>query len=383
MSKLCAPTFLVVLAFAVLAQAQTFITLYNFTDHSDGGEPRAGIIQDPAGNIYGTAEIGGNRNCFPPTGCGVVFKLNTAGAETVLHTFMVSPDGSTPETPVVRDEAGNIYGTTSAGGSASGGTVFKIATAMAVLHSFTWPDGWEPLQGLVRDQAGNLYGTTFLGGSYGNGAIFEVDSAGNFILLHSFAGPPSEGTQPVYGHLTIDKSGNLYGLTGLGGAYDLGSLYKLSRHGKLTLLHSFGSGSDGCHPYGSVIQDEAGNLYGTTYRCGVFGYGTIWKVSKNGKETILHNFVGGVLDGCGPDSGVARDSKGNLYGLATYCGANSYYGALYEWSAKGRLTLLHSFDYSDGYNPIGEVLRTAKGELFGTTYWGGAYGFGTVWKYMP
>jgi uncharacterized repeat protein (TIGR03803 family) len=135
-------------------------------------------------------------------------------------------------------------------------------------------------------------------------------------------------------------------------------------------------------------MDKAGNLYGTTYGCGSSGQGTVWRVSKKGKETILHSFAGGSTDGCQPSAGVVLDSKDNLYGNTSGCGANGY-GAVWELSKKGKLTLLHSFDYSDGDYPQGELLRTAKGELFGTTVWGGDLsgcnggGCGTVWSYVP
>ena len=211
-------------------------------------------------------------------------------------------DGGFPFTPVTRDKAGNIYGTTFSGGSSFAGTVFKIDTAgnETVLHSFTdGSDGCEPSQGLVRDNAGNLYGTTFACASSDYGTIFKVDHAGNFTLVHSFTG--YDGGLPEYGHLSMDKSGNRYGVTGVGGAYGYGVLYKLSRSGMLTLLHSFDkSASDGCYPSGSVVQDEVGNLYGTTYECGSNNYGTIWKLSKKGKETILHSFARGTSDGCYP-----------------------------------------------------------------------------------
>jgi len=233
------------------------------------------------------------------------------------------------------------------------------------------------------DTAGDLYGTTLGCGSAGYGTIFKVDSAGKFTLLHSFTGGPSDGGFPYYGRLAMDTSGNLYGVTKYGGAHGYGALYKLSKNGTLTLVHSFSySSSDGCWPYGSVVQDKAGNLYGTTEWCGSSYVGTIWKVSKTGKETILHSFAGGTSDGCYPYAGVALDSKGNLYGVTYQCGTNNY-GAFYELSAKGRLTLLHSFDWSDGGYPSGEVLRITKGTLFGTTDQGGGYSWGTLWSYVP
>ena len=386
-------TFLVVLVLAALAPAQTFTTLYNFTGGSDGWGPYAGVIQDSAGNLYGSTSLGGDSNCTPGYGygCGVVFKLDTAGTETVLHTFSGSPDGTNPVGPVVRDMAGNFYGNSSYGGSSGNGTVFRIDTARTetVLYSFTGnSDGCYPWQGLVRDKAGDLYGTTSSCGSSGYGTIFKVNSAGAFTLLHSFTGRSSDGAYPYFGHLSMDKAGNLYGVTSGGGAHGNGVLYELSKSGTFRVLHSFAGGtSDGCAPSGSVAQDKAGTFYGTTEYCGSSKAGTIWEVSKTGKETILHNFAGGTSDGCNPAAGVTRDPKGNLYGVTYGCGANGD-GALYELSAGGTLSLLYSFGGSDSSsNPIGEVLRTAKGTLFGTTLTPSPpcceNTYGTVWSYVP
>jgi uncharacterized repeat protein (TIGR03803 family) len=379
---LCTLCFLVGVA-AGPAQAQTFTTLYSFTGGSHGNAPFAGVFQDQAGNLYGTTVYGGDLNCFAPTGCGVVYKVSPDGTETVLHSFS-GPDGQWPFTPVIRDSKGNIYGAIYNGGVNYYGAVFKIDTAgkETVLYNFAGgSDGCYPFQGLVRDEAGNLYGTT-AGCGYGElgyGTIFKVDKAGNFTLLHTFTRETSDGGNPHYGHLTMDKSGNLYGVTLWGGAYDEGVLYKLSKNETFTLLHSFAGGaSDGCNPYGSVVQDETGNLYGTTSGCDSNDYGNIWKVSQKAKETILHSFAGGRSDGCGLQTGVTRDSKGNLYGTTAWCGAHNL-GTLYQLNAKGKLTLLHSFRKgSDGANPWGEVLRTTKGTLFGVTYDGG-----TVWSYVP
>jgi uncharacterized repeat protein (TIGR03803 family) len=197
---------------------------------------------------------------------GAVFKLNTAGEETVLHSFCTpqSPscvDGDYPDEPLARDGKGNLYGT--AGGGTGYGTVFKIDTAgkETVLHSFAGPDGCSPRQGLLRDKAGNLYGTTYLCGSSNQGTIFKIDSAGKFSLLHSFAGKPSDGGGPVSGNLTMDAKGNLYGLTWNGGANDVGALYKLSKKGKLTLLYSWQPcGWSVSGAAGTVARDKDGNL---------------------------------------------------------------------------------------------------------------------------
>ena len=388
-------TFLVVLALATLAQAQTFTVLAYFSG-SNGLYPDAGVIRDPNGNLYGTTTRGGDLNCGTGYGCGVVYKLGTDGTETVLHSFSGGADGSTPAGAVIRDKAGNLYGTTFEAGSSNCaygcGTVFRINTAgnETVLYSFTGgSDGCNPYQGLVMGKGGNLYGTTHFCGSSNYGTIFKVNSAGKFTLLHGFAGSPSDGATPEFGHPIIDQSGSLYGVTDSGGASDYGVLYKLSKGGKLTILHSFAGGTtDGCNPYGSVLRDKAGNIYGTTSGCGNdHSYGVIWRVSKNGKEAILHNFAGGQSDGCFPLGGVARDPMGNLYGLTTDCGSQGY-GVVYELSTNGTPTVLHSFDELDGAYPLDGVLRTTKGTLFGTA--GGfvncyyAYGVcGTAWKYVP
>ncbi|HXM63521.1 MAG TPA: choice-of-anchor tandem repeat GloVer-containing protein [Terriglobales bacterium] len=398
-NKFYAVRFLGVLGLVALAQAQTFTTLYNFCSASgctDGYQSYAGVVRDPTGNIYGTTYSGGI------SGMGVVYEVSNAGVETVLHSFSGAPsDGAYPEAPLIRDSAGNLYGTTvsggAGGGQGGGGTVFKIDTAgkETLLHNFTGngSDGCEPLQGLVLDKAGTLYGTTSYCGAYGAGTIFKLDKSDNETVLHSFEGGSSDGGNPEYGHLILDTAGNLYGVALGGGSNGQGVVYKLNiRSGSFAVLHSFGGGTDGCWPYGSVTRDKAGNLYGITWACGSSSNyeGTIWKVSTSGQETILHNFSYSFSDGCYPYAGVTLDSKGNLYGVTSGCGANNW-GALYKLSATGRFVLLHSFDYWIGADPIGEVLRTTTGTLFGTSFEGGAnagacdqqYGCGTVWSYEP
>jgi uncharacterized repeat protein (TIGR03803 family) len=162
-------------------------------------------------------------------------------------------------------------------------------------------------------------------------------------------------------------------------------MYKLTKKG-ITVLHNFAGGADGCNPLGTPAMDKAGNLYGVTSGCGFSASGIVWKVSKKGKETILHSFAGNSSEGCYPEGGVIRDSSGNLYGSTYGCGAD-YYGTVWKLS-DGGLQLLHSFVDTDGAGPIGDLLRDSKGRLFGTTVAGGAYsgsstGNGTVWKYQP
>lgn len=372
-----------------LAQAQgSFTTLYNFTGGADGGAPWAGLTQDSSGNLYGTAILGGFIDGGYNYNCGVVYQVNTAGTETVLYDFCPYGEyasGTNPLAPVTPGNAGNFYGTATHGGLIGYGTVFNLDSAgnQTVLYSFIdQSDGCFPSQAPVIDKAGNIYGSTSdFECSYGYGAIFKIDNAGNFTVVHSFT--RSDGAYPQYGRLTMDAGGNIYGVTEYGGAFNKGALYKLSKSGELTVLHSFKGGKDGCLPYGSVVRDGHGNLYGTTSYCGSKNDGTIWEVSEKGKETILHNFAGGTGDGCFPYGGVVRDSHDNLYGATYSCGAYGYYGTLYELNESGSLILLHSFNNSDGAYPTGEVLLTASGTLAGTTYKGGTDKFGTAWSYAP
>src|SRR6266852_6299094 len=248
---------------ATRAQAQTFTVLHSFTNSPDGAFPFAGLLRDAAGNLYGTTLRGGSL------GSGTVFKLDPAGKETVLYSFTDtgSPaDGLDPYAVPVMDAAGNLYGTTSAA-LALGvlGTVFKIDTAgnFTVLHFFTGSDGCCLTGGVIIDAAGNLYGTAGGGGSFGGGTVFKLDPSGNATVLYSFKGG-SDGAAPA-GGLIMDAVGNLYGTTGAGGSSNAGTVFKLDPSGNETVLYSFKGGNDGASPgLGSLIRDVAGNVYGTT-----------------------------------------------------------------------------------------------------------------------
>jgi uncharacterized repeat protein (TIGR03803 family) len=306
--------------------------LYSFAGTPDAEDPYAGLIRDKGGNFYGTTIYGGTAGGF-----GTVFKVDPTGKDTVLYSFAGTPDGADPYGGLVRDADGNFYGTTLYGGKAGGfGTVFRLNSAgqLTLLHSFSgMPDGEDPYGGLVRDTAGNLYGTSRYGGSGGGyGTVFKVDKTGKLTLLHSFSGNP-DGADPHCG-LIRDKAGNLYGTTiygGAGGGY--GTVFKLSPKGKLTLLHSFSGNPDGVNPYARLVRDAAGNLYGTTFYGGTLGYGTVFEVSKSGKLTVLHSFNFSP-DGGNPIGGLVLDKAGNLYGTTsgggdTSCGFGGC-GTLFE-----------------------------------------------------
>jgi uncharacterized repeat protein (TIGR03803 family) len=210
------------------------IVLHNFTGGTDGANPTVSLVPDKSGNLYGTAYGGGLIDCFG-AGCGVVYRLGQTGRFTVMHSF-TGPDGAGPESSLVRDEAGNFYGATLYGGTFKEGTVFKLDRSgrETVLYSFTGgTDGASPRGDLVRDEAGNLYGTTVYGGTQGCtvapsgcGVVFKLDPAGVQTVLHSFSGETDGGI--LYGGLARDGAGNLYGTTSSGGVSGTGTVFKIT-----------------------------------------------------------------------------------------------------------------------------------------------------------
>lgn len=386
---------LIVLASVPTAGAQTFRLLYQFKSGRDGSSPYSSLILDPEGNLYGTTMIDGAYSY------GTVFKVSPEGKETVLHSFTgTGGDGANPVAPLIRDATGNLYGTTEYGGlfgDACGGNgcgiVFKLDPSgkETVLYSFAGipqVDGMNPLQGLVRDSKGNLYGTTSQGGiySYGNsyGTVFKIDPAGKETLLHSFNpfNPPyDDGWYPMGGALLRDSEGNLYGTTYLGGEPHFGVVFKLDASGTENVLYNFGGSGDGAYPYGALVRDTAGDLYGVTMQGGTYQGGTIFKLDDNNNETIVHSF-GGSGDGAPPGGGLARDGAGNLYGTTTE-GGSSYFGTVFKLDPSGKETVLHTFLGKQGNGPDWGVIRDSKGNLYGTTQYGGAYGGGVVFKVTP
>jgi uncharacterized repeat protein (TIGR03803 family) len=375
------PAFLLVIVLGLVAtqfsQAQTFSALYNFGGAADGGDPYAGVIRDSNGNFYGTVGYGGTAYA------GGVYKVDSLGNETMLYSFTGGADGNFPVSTLARDSAGNLYGTTAQGGSAGAGVVFKVDPSgnETVLHNFTGgSDGVNPSGGLLLDAAGNLYGTTSQGGTFNCGILFKLSPAGTETILHTFTGAANDGKYPSYTSLVTDAKGSLYGVTQAGGRTDHGVVYKLTHTGKFTVLYSFAGGTaDGCNVLGIPYLDINGNIYGTTSACGASGLGTVWKLTSTGTETVLHSFAGGTADGEYPLAGVIEDARGNLYG-STETGGSANLGTMYRVSQTGKFALLHSFTGPDGEYPYsGFVLH--NGDIYGTTQNGGSIGYGTVWKF--
>jgi uncharacterized repeat protein (TIGR03803 family) len=386
-------TILAVVALSSFAQAQTLTVLYSFTGGADGYLPTSSLLRDSAGNLYGETFRGGDLSCATGAGCGVVFKLDVNGNETVLHAFTGGADGAYPTGALVQDSAGNLYGTAYRGGNlACGvtygcGTVYKLdaAGALTVLYTFTGgTDGSLPDGGVIRDAAGNLYGTTSSGGGSANGGtVFKLDAAGNETVLCRFS-QKAQGREPIAG-LFRDSAGNLFGTTDQGGySYFVGegTVFKVDSKGHETVLHTFLPTGDGESPYGGVVP-YGENLYGMTTAGGAFDLGTVFKLDKAGTETILYSFAGGT-DGEYPDlSGVIPDASGNLYGTTENGGDSNNDGTVFELDQSGNETVLHRFNGTDGSRPNAGVIRDSAGNLYGTTYQGGAFGNGTVFKIAP
>lgn len=398
--------------------------LYSFTGtNGDGSNPYAGLILDSAGNLYGTTVYSGNTGGPCNTlGCGTVFKLDTTGLETVLHSFTgANGDGENPQTALIMDSEGNLYGTASGypanGGSIppSGGEgiVFKLNTSNqeTVLYTFTGASGANPNSSLILDTAGNFYGTTMHGGSASGGTFFKLGTTGNETVLYSFPATNGDGAAPAAG-LIMDGAGNLYGTTGGGGkacagpfggnyATGCGTVFKLDPTGNETVIYSFtGTNGDGANPQAPLTMDSAGNLYGTSFFGGSQGEGTVFKLDTTGQETVLFSFTGG--NGAWPSAGLVMDSAGNLYGttLAVYPTANPTPGIVFKLDTTGHETLLYSFtgENGDGANPYAGLIIDSAGNLYGTTVGGGtnpcpvtnfvpgfgySAGCGTVFKVNP
>jgi uncharacterized repeat protein (TIGR03803 family) len=441
-------------------------TVYGFTS-SDGSAPGAGLVSDSEGNFYGTTSSGGSGGKYCTGECGTVFKL-ARDAEghwirSLLYIFKGGSDGASPKSGLIFDQAGNLYGTTCFGGDSNLGTVYKISNvsghwAENVLYSFqNVADGGIPVGGVIFDAEGDLYGTTSYGGTYAYGTVYRLSpsSGGTWTksVLYSFHGS-SDGGSPNSG-LIFDLAGNLYGTTNSGGencsGYGCGVVFELSPSSggwTETVLYAFTGASDGANPFGGLVFDNYGRLYGTTFSGGDLtcsgsrdnGCGAVFELSPGlvWTETVIHTFGGGARakrvispafsktnnqydairhkgqppkcdaakrgigsnqDGANPEGDLVFDSAGNLYGTTAFGGYSPYgcyydgYGTVFELSSSsyGEWTekVLYRFNGTDGQNPAAGVILDSMGNVYGTTQNGGdvrgSYypGFGTVFEVTP
>jgi uncharacterized repeat protein (TIGR03803 family) len=416
----------VALVWTPSASASGFRVLHSFCKKAgcaDGATPTGGVIADDAGNLYGAAEDGGN------SGLGAVYELadGRKPAYARLHSFCAGncKDGRMPSFPLVRDIAGNLYGTTAGGGSAGGGVVFELIPGadgwmLKVLHTFCSPvsgsckEGASPSAGLAYqgaavglpyDGQSPLYGTTATGGSLNGGTAFELtlsDGKWRGKSLHDFCPPPScAGGSTALGGLLPDSGGNIFGVANLGGASDDGAIFELSPGDSkynYTVIYSFCSQQtcmDGIRPGAGLALDGFGNLYGTTARSGTHDAGTLFKLSPDAGKfdfQVLHQFCdeANCADGGAPAAPLTVDGNGNVYGTTTQFGGAQGAGTLFELSPSDSGwtdTVLYDFcsqaNCTDGAVPVSRIVLDEAGNLFGTTVAGGAANAGVVFEFQP
>ncbi len=397
---------------AIQVRAQTFQVLHNFTGGRDGANPLDGLTIDRNGNLYGTASAGGNQaygcqNSYGTQGCGAVFALARSGTGWILRPLYDFQDNSgNPGMGVVFGPDGALYGLANGTGGCTDyymcGNVFRLAPPPTfcasficnwqetVLHQFTGaPDGSSPASRLIFDSTGNMYGVTFFGGAYNWGAVYELSRSGSSwteSVIYSFNTNNQElGVAFPGGQLAIDPSGNLYGAANcnstLGCFY--GAVWQLQpSQGGWTLneLYQF-NGGDGYQPVG-VLRDSSGNLFGTTLGDGGSDSAAVYELSpSNGgwNYTQIYNY-----GGFGEDSTAAlvMDSAGNLYGADSATG----HGYIFKLTRSGNgwiFSRLHSFSGPDGSAATGQLVLDSAGNLYGTTAAGGAYGYGVIWEITP
>lgn len=370
--------------------APGFSVLYNFSFLGDSGSfPIGRLVRDNDGDLYGTTVDGGQMK---PPGHGVVFKLDPHGNETVLYAFTGGADGRWPFGGLIRDDEGNLYGTTLAGGVISAtcggcGVVFKLAPngEETVLHAFTGgADGGNPAGNLARDGDGNLYGVTG-GGQFGSGTVFRLDPQGNKTVLYAFTGG-ADGGSPN-GDLVRDDAGNLYGTTADGGITSTtcilvtcGLVFELDAWGHERVLYAFTGGADGGNPNIGLVRDDMGNLYGSTSDGGPSGNGVIFEVDPWGHERVLYAFTGGA-DGYSP-FGITMQ-WGNIYGTSS--GGTLGNGTVFKVDPWGTETILHTFDGSDGtpFQLGFAPLLLSENVLYGAASFGGTDGGGGTVFSLP
>ncbi len=382
-------------------QAQSFTLLHTFTGGGDGAIPLSSLTLDRAGNLYGTAYGGGINSpagtVFKLTHAGSGWLLNA------LYEFSEDGEGgANPASGMIIGPDGSLYSTTYNGGdNDSYGTVYKLQPPLSacktalcywtetVLYRFAGaPDGQQPAGNIIFDQAGNIYGTTEAGGTFGYGTVFKLTpSGGNWTeqVLYSFTAG-QDGNDPSDG-VVIDGAGNLYGTTPYGGINHCqggcGVVFELSPSGSgwtEQILYRFQGAPDAQRPYAGLIIDSLGNLYGATYEGGNNGGGTVFELSPAGGSwnyTVLYNFAGSEN---GPYARLTMDSSGNLYGTTILP------GTVFELTPSGGswiYTDLHDFSGNDGMYPRGSMTLDGQGNLYGTASMGGADQQGTAWELTP
>jgi uncharacterized repeat protein (TIGR03803 family) len=388
--------FLICLAAVICSPAQTFTKLVSF-NNADGNYPFGAVIQGRNGSFYGTTSGGGANGDD-----GTIYRITSTGRLTTLYSFCSQPNCTDGQGPVglVLGGDGSLYGTTAGGGDISCrppfgcGTVFRFDShgVLTVLHTFEDNDGASPFAGLVQGRDGSFYGTTELGGDLtcmpanGCGTIFKITSSGSLTTLHIFE--QTDGNVPAIA-LVQGTDGHFYGATNYGGnpqcSYGgCGTLFRITSAGAFTTLYKFNGGQAGSGP-NSLIQASDENFYGTTFN------GDIFELTAGGSESTLYEFTGGGQFGVIP-SGLSQGTDGNFYGATFYGGDSSCNppdgcGTLFKFTLNGILTNLHNFEFRHGAGPYYGILQSTSGSFYGVTNYGGrnaspcpSNGCGTVYN---
>ena len=396
--KNIAPLFVIALSL-VTATATTTDVIFSF-DEDDGEYADTDLETDSAGNIYGTTVLGGDH------GSGTVFQLSPTNgwAQNVLYSFTGGADGGEPYKGVSIDGQGNLYGTAVTGGSGSCeggcGVVYKLTNSggtwtQTVIHAFTGGnDGSGPGSRVTVDQSGNLYGMTPTGGTYGAGTIYKIHPSGsswNFRVIHTFTGG-ADGASGSAGRMFLSQR-RLYGAATSGGNYGAGVVFELTPTAvgewDFRTLYSFHGQPDGSFPYGALLHAASGKFYGTTYYGGGNGIGAVYELTPRPAgewgERVIYSFQNGS-DGNSPISNLVRDAGGNLYGTTSEGGLGS--GTIFKLSPAGggqwTETVVHSFaGPPDGGFSYNGMVVDPFGNFYGATVHGGTADDGCVYQFTP
>ena len=328
------------------------------------------------------SRTGGIRRWATSLAIAALMMLATPISSRAQFTTLVSFTGANGNLPfmenLVQGKNGSLYGTTTYGGTSGNGTIFKVTptgTLTTIYNFANTPDGANPDAGLVLGTDGKFYGTTYQGGTSGLGTVFKITSLGTLTILHSFAG--TDGELPTCA-LVEGTDGKFYGTTEAGGSHvpPYGTVFKITSSGTFTSLHSF-TGADGQGPEAALVQGSNGNYYGTTAGGGASNLGTVFKITSTGTLTTLHSFAG--TDGWEPEGALIQATDGDFYGT-TVRGGTSSDGTAFKITPTGTFTPLHSFDVTDGYEPVAGLIQATDGNFYGTTYSGGTYGEGNIFE---
>jgi uncharacterized repeat protein (TIGR03803 family) len=357
--------------------AQTFTSLFSFNG-TNGQAPDYGYLtQGIDGRFYGTTAAGGSN------AGGTVFKITPQGALTTIYNFCSQPncaDGKEPLSGVVLGTDGNFYGTASAGGASGDGTVFQITSSgvLTTLHSFNGTDGMSPAAQLTQGTDGEFYGSTQDGGmNRGDGTIFKITSEGSLLTIATFYDSNKQGSNP-FSALVQGDDGDFYGLTPKRELRCCGAFFKVTPGGTLTTLALMET--VGKYPYDPPVLAADGNFYAVT--SGGQRAGTFFQATASGSLTLLYSFGS---DGRDPIGGLVQATDGNFYGT-TYgssgCKGEGLIqcGTILELTSDGSSTLLHNFDITDGSHPVGGLIQATDGNFYGTTTTGGTDNDGTIFS---